>query len=251
MTIIPKIKMILFSILWFFRFISIKRLAKKYKKTPDFVPVYERYHKLSYLSKKILKIYNIDLTVKGIDNLPKSGAVLLTPNHKSYTDVLALMVALQKQDHQENSEQRIPTFVAKEELGKSFTIKHAIKLLDTFLLNPNDFRNSLKTLNSFGDYIRDKKTFGIIFPEAHRIKTKELGEFKTGAFKVALQKFIPIVPVAISGTLDSFNSSKTSRTKVTVNFLPMIKARDIIGQEAKALATRVQNLIQAEINKNE
>ncbi|MCU9936016.1 1-acyl-sn-glycerol-3-phosphate acyltransferase [Mycoplasmopsis cynos] len=60
-----------------------------------------------------MKLYNIDITINGIDNLPKNGSVLLTPNHKSYTDVLAIIVALEKKEHQENIEQKIPTFALK------------------------------------------------------------------------------------------------------------------------------------------
>nr|WP_322959010.1 lysophospholipid acyltransferase family protein [Mycoplasmopsis canis]WQQ12403.1 lysophospholipid acyltransferase family protein [Mycoplasmopsis canis] len=247
MTINIKLKQVFLSIPWLFRFLSLRKLAKKYKKTPELVPDFERYNKLLKLSKKLLKMYNIDLEVRGIDNLPKNGPVLIVPNHKSYTDVLALIVALEKSEHHDKIEQRIPTFIAKEDLDKSFTTKHALALLDTFLIDPNDFRNSLKAMNNFSEFIRQNKTFGIVFPEAHRIETEDLGEFKPGAFKIALQSYLPIVPVAIQGTLNSFKSSKKGRSKVIVSFLPIIKAKEVITQEPASIAERVKNKIDNEL----
>ncbi|WP_117275407.1 lysophospholipid acyltransferase family protein [Mycoplasmopsis edwardii] len=247
MSINVRLKMVLFAIPWLIRMLSVKRLARKYRKTPELVHSFQRYSFLLGLSKKLLRLYNIDLEVRGKDNLPKNGSVILAPNHKSYTDVLALIAALEKEEHQENIEQRIPTFVAKKELGDKFSTKHALKLLDSFLIDPNDFRKSLKVLGEFAEFVRKNQTFGIVFPEAHRIEKEELGDFKAGAFKAALQSYLPVVPVAISGTLNSFSSTKKGRTKVIVSFLPVLKAREIIAQEPSAVANRVKQLISNEL----
>ncbi|WAM05698.1 1-acyl-sn-glycerol-3-phosphate acyltransferase [Mycoplasmopsis cynos] len=96
MSNIIKLKMAFSGLLWLLRLNSVRRMAKKYIRTPELVPDFERYRKILRLSKKVLKLYNIDITINGIDNLPKNGSVLLTPNHKSYTDVLAIIVALEK-----------------------------------------------------------------------------------------------------------------------------------------------------------
>ncbi|WP_322949503.1 lysophospholipid acyltransferase family protein [Mycoplasmopsis cynos] len=248
MSNIIKLKMAFSGLLWLLRLNSVRRMAKKYIRTPELVPDFERYRKILRLSKKVLKLYNIDITINGIDNLPKNGSVLLTPNHKSYTDVLAIIVALEKKEHQENIEQKIPTFVAKKDLEKGF-LKNALKLLDSYSIDPNDFRNSFKVLNDFAEFVKKNKTYGVVFPEAHRIKTKELGEFTSGAFKIATQSYLPIVPVAIHGSLGSFKTNKKSRSKVTISFLPMLKANDIITQEPSAIAKRVKTLIENELSR--
>jgi 1-acyl-sn-glycerol-3-phosphate acyltransferase len=40
----------------------------------------------------------------------------------------------------------------------------------------------------------------VIFPEGTRSKKGEIGQFKKGAFKLALDLGLPILPVTISGT---------------------------------------------------
>ncbi|UWV94188.1 1-acyl-sn-glycerol-3-phosphate acyltransferase [Mycoplasmopsis cynos] len=127
MSNIIKLKMGFFwELLWLLRLNSVRRM-KKYIRTPELVPDFERYRKILRLSKKVLKLYNIDITINGIDNLPKNGSVLLTPNHKSYTDVLAIIVALEKKEHQENIEQKIPTFVVKGSRKRVF--KKCLKII--------------------------------------------------------------------------------------------------------------------------
>ena len=43
----------------------------------------------------------------------------------------------------------------------------------------------------------------MVFPEGTRSKTGELQEFRDGAFRVAIQTGLPILPLAIVGTRDA------------------------------------------------
>ncbi len=45
-----------------------------------------------------------------------------------------------------------------------------------------------------------KRTSVMIFPEGTRSKTEELLPFKDGAFKLAIEAGVPILPIAVSGT---------------------------------------------------
>ncbi|WAM10613.1 hypothetical protein ONA00_04590 [Mycoplasmopsis cynos] len=40
-----------------------------------------------------------------------------------------------------------------------------IKLLDSYSIDPNDFRNSFKVLNDFAEFVKKNKTYGVVFPE--------------------------------------------------------------------------------------
>ncbi|WP_245579604.1 lysophospholipid acyltransferase family protein [Mycoplasma leonicaptivi] len=222
-------------------------MAKKYSKKPELFPIEQRYNKLIKSVKKVLKLYNIEVKVEGLDNVPSTGNVFLLPNHKSYSDVLALIFALVS-DKTENSVFRIPTFVAKKELESKMFLKHALKLIDTFTLDPKNFRESLTTMKDFTQFVKENKTYGVVFPEATRIKEVSLGEFKPGAFKAIQQVYGNIVPVAICNSLDSMNLKNGGTKKViTVKFLPEIKANSFITQEPASIAKRVKDLIEKEI----
>jgi 1-acyl-sn-glycerol-3-phosphate acyltransferase len=49
----------------------------------------------------------------------------------------------------------------------------------------------------------DSKVSVMIFPEGTRSKTGELREFKGGAFRLAIEAQVPILPLAVYGTRDA------------------------------------------------
>ena len=46
----------------------------------------------------------------------------------------------------------------------------------------------------------------VIFPEGTRTKTGELGRFKQGAFKIAMDLNLPVVPISLSGFYNAMPS---------------------------------------------
>jgi 1-acyl-sn-glycerol-3-phosphate acyltransferase len=46
----------------------------------------------------------------------------------------------------------------------------------------------------------------VIFPEGTRTKTGEMGRFKQGAFKIAMDLNLPVVPISLSGFYDAMPS---------------------------------------------
>ncbi|RIV16978.1 lysophospholipid acyltransferase family protein [Mycoplasmopsis gallopavonis] len=243
------LKKILFALPWIHRARKLWSMSRKYKRTPEMVSLNERYSYLLKLSKKIIKMHNVNYVIKGLDNLPNNGGVLLTPNHKSNIDALLIIAALEKQTEALGDSHKFPTFVAKKELEKKRVLKHALKLLDTVSIDRANFRESLAKVLEFGEYLKKEKRYGVIFPEGTRVQGDDLGEFKAGAFKTAQKNYLNIIPVAIINSEQALNSKRRGRIKVIVSFLKPIKASTIIGQDAKALGEKVRKSIIDEIKK--
>ncbi|UUD36013.1 1-acyl-sn-glycerol-3-phosphate acyltransferase [Mycoplasmopsis citelli] len=243
------LKKIFTSLAWLHRTRKISSMYRKYKKDNESLSPQFRNDYILKLSKKLLKINNIDLEIKGFENVPKSGGTLIVPNHKSNMDPVALFAALEKQDFEQGSKNRIINFLAKKQLEKKFLVKRILKLTDSIIIDRENFRESLKQLNEFGEFVRVNKTLGVIFPEGTRVKQEALGEFKSGAFKIAASNYLTIVPVAIINSLEAENKKRKGRLKITVSFLKPLKPGNYITQEPKALAQRVKELIEMEIKK--
>ena len=64
----------------------------------------------------------------------------------------------------------------------------------------DDLRASVRALNDATAIVESGKSF-VIFPEGTRYKGEEggAGEFKAGAFRIAVKTGAPVVPVAITG----------------------------------------------------
>ena len=48
----------------------------------------------------------------------------------------------------------------------------------------------------------------VIFPEGTRTKTGEMGRFKQGAFKIAMDLNLPVVPLSLTGFYDAMPSGQ-------------------------------------------
>ena len=99
----------------------------------------------------------------------------------------------------------------------------------------------------------EKGTNVFIFPEGTRNYTDTLLPFQKGAFRLAVDNSVPIVPVIIDGTgrivSKGSNVTKTSQaTDIEVTFLDAIYPQE--GETVRSLMKRVKETMQVEVTKN-
>ena len=83
-----------------------------------------------------------------------------------------------------------------------------MKLLGCVFVQRDDLRASVRALNDATAIVESGKSF-VIFPEGTRYKGEEggAGEFKAGAFRIAVKTGAPVVPVAITGARALFENN--------------------------------------------
>ena len=92
-----------------------------------------------------------------------------------------------------------------------------------------------------------KKCTVMIFPEGTRSKTEELLPFKDGAFKLAIEAGIPVLPIAVAGTRDCMakGSFAFRRAHAKARVLAPISTAGMAGSDLAALRTQTQEAIDA------
>ena len=140
--------------------------------------------------------------------------------------------------------------LAKEELGKIPLLNRWMKLLGCVFVQRDDVRASVRALNDATAIVESGRSF-IIFPEGTRYKGEEggAGEFKAGAFRIAVKTGAPVVPVAISGARGLFEAHGNRATPGTVyvRVLPPIRTAGMSRAEQKQLPDAVRQTILAEL----
>ena len=191
-------------------------------------------------SRGILKVTGVTLTVEGLENIPKEGPCVFVGNHRSYYDIPLLLASLDKPHG----------ILAKEELEKIPLLNRWMKLLGCVFVQRDDLRVSVRALNDATAIVESGRSF-IIFPEGTRYKGEEggAGEFKAGAFRIAVKTGAPVVPVAISGARGLFEAHGNRATPGTVyvRVLPPIQTADMSRAEQKQLPEAVRQTILAEL----
>jgi 1-acyl-sn-glycerol-3-phosphate acyltransferase len=85
----------------------------------------------------------------------------------------------------------------------------------------------------------------MIFPEGTRSRTAELLPFKDGAFRLAIEAGVPILPLAVSGTRNALpkHDWRFGRSVAEVRVLEPIETAGLTLDDVPALKSRVRELI--------
>ena len=134
----------------------------------------------------ILKIF-WQMEVRGIENLPQTGGLIIASNHVSYLDPAVLAASLNRKIY----------FITKKEVFKNGFLSFILKNLNAISVDRENadilaFKRAINIL-------REEKVLGI-FPEGARSSDGELQELKLGTIKIAMKAGVPILPVGIIGT---------------------------------------------------
>ncbi|MBN2223590.1 MAG: 1-acyl-sn-glycerol-3-phosphate acyltransferase [Deltaproteobacteria bacterium] len=129
------------------------------------------------------------VSVFGRENIDPACSYVIVSNHQSHYDVFVLYGWLGIDFK----------WVMKKELRNIPALGVACEKLEHIYIDRSDKQTALKSLNDAKRIIRDG-TSVIFFPEGTRTRTGQMGEFKKGAFIMALDLGIPILPVTITGT---------------------------------------------------
>ena len=243
----PKTKIKLLLPILGIRQMKAKKLAKKIKKWANEPDRYPEDFKNTYIikkAKKFAKLLNVELEVQGFDKLPKHP-VVLAPNHASSFDPALIMMALENPLAGEAYDDHKAVFIAKDDLKKNKKFAAYANILNTFYIDRKNPRQAIEVLNEMVDHAKKEKKHLVIFPEGTRSQDGNINEFKGGAFKIAKQAFLPVIPVTINNALSITDLNRKGKLKVQVIFHDEIKPMSFMTSENKYIAQRVQKVVES------
>jgi 1-acyl-sn-glycerol-3-phosphate acyltransferase len=136
----------------------------------------------------VAKFMGVRFSLTGAEKVVPGASYIITPNHQSFADILALFVCL-------------PTpfrWVIKRELLKIPLFGWALGATGAICLDRSDRDRSVKSLQGSTDKLRGGWSV-LIYPEGTRTPDGLLHPFKKGAFMMAVQTGISILPVTCNG----------------------------------------------------
>lgn len=125
----------------------------------------------------------------GQERIDPRGTYIFMSNHQSLADVPVIFSALPHNLR----------FVAKKELLYVPFFGLYLYLAGYPLIDRRNRQEAIRSLAKAGELIRSGIPV-VSFPEGTRTRDGEVGSFKKGAFMLALEARVPVVPVAISGS---------------------------------------------------
>ncbi len=127
-------------------------------------------------------------------------------------------------------------------------IGQAFYFLGNILVKRHQKEKAAEALHDAALKIQNENKSVLIFPEGTRNWGKPL-PFKLGAFKLAIEAQVPIVPVCFALRPQSMTLNKWFGGVVKVKVLPPIDTQGMTQEDAIALAVRCRKLVEAEVMK--
>lgn len=141
-------------------------------------------------AKAVLRQAGITVRVEGGEHLAQSAGRIIASNHESWFDVFALAAYLPVEYR----------FVAKKELRRIPIFGASWIACGHVSIDRANHEAAVESLNAAGDAINERRFAMVMFPEGTRSPDGSLAPFKRGAFVLAIQAGVPVVPVAVLGS---------------------------------------------------
>ncbi len=195
---------------------------------------YEATHALARVIFKIL----FNLTIIGVENVPKTGGFIVTPNHKSALDIPIVGRALPRKMYT----------LAKEELFSNKLVAAYLKAMGGIPLKRN-FAD-VGSLRAAINVLKEGKPL-LMFPEGTRVNDSKLGVPKKGFIFISTKAKAPILPTGMAGTENAMpKGSKTVKaTHIVIVFGKPIKTWEIFDPKDKDYYEKSAEYVMKEIEK--
>ena len=165
-----------------------------------------RWSALRWISRGTLAAMGVPVAIIGIERI-RSGRAMLAFNHSSYMDALVMAAVLPGE----------PAVVAKKELSEQLIAGTLLRRLGIPFVERYDVSSSLADAEALIALAREGRVL-VFFPEGTFTRRAGLSGFYLGAFKVAAEANLPVLPGTIHGTRSLLRSDQwfPRRTAVTV-----------------------------------
>ncbi len=179
----------------------------------------------------------VRVRVTGIEHIETEKSYIIVSNHRSFTDILIGHIVMPLQFR----------WLAKKSLFRIPIIGWGMKRAGYISIEREKSVSALKSLERVRERLLSGKSVWI-FPEGTRTPKEILGRFKRGAFVLARDTGLPVLPVVITGSDRLFPRPwKIHRGEVAVDILRSVCYDEVAAGESGEALTRFINAVKKTI----
>ena len=175
--------------------------------------------------------------VEGIENLDPKATYVMVLNHNSMVDILSIY--------------NLPLvfkWVSKKEVYRIPIVGRLLLAHGDIVINRASTKEAMQLVHTRGKEWLAKGASVAIFPEGTRSKDGEIHNFKAGAFILAKDAEVPILPIVLEGTdrvvRKGFFMNWSNR--ITIKILPPVSKQDVVERPIKEVMAEVHdNMVNA------
>lgn len=178
--------------------------------------------------------------IRGMKHVRRRQGYVLVANHASLSDIVCLFAL----GHQFK-------WLAKKSLFKIPFLGWSMSAMGYIPLERGRHGSIRTSYRQALDWLK-RNVSVLIFPEGTRSRSGEMGHFKSGAFRLAIEAGRPILPLVLAGTQDVISKGKAAFGKpgtAYLGILPPVETRGLTIQDEESLRKEVEALMRKELAK--
>jgi len=173
----------------------------------------------------------IELDVEGEENAWANRPCVFVFNHQSQADVVILPALLR----------RDLAGIGKKEIGNVPILGKLMQIGGTVLIDRENARSALEAMKPLVDVLQKEGRSVCVAPEGTRSTSTTLGRFKKGAFHLAMQAGVPVVPIVIHNAIDVAPRGQYVFRPATVK-ITVLPAVDTSNWQAETMGEHVDDV---------
>ncbi|KAJ3413517.1 hypothetical protein HDV05_007900 [Chytridiales sp. JEL 0842] len=203
---------------------------------------YNKGEETNYYVSKFIRVVapwllNIKVKVEGEEHLDVQRPAVFICNHQSELDLVSIALAFPK----------ATVIMAKKDLERVPLMGQSLKLAKDVLIDRGNRQSAIETMAKVAKEIQEKKIGLFLFPEGTRSyqTTNELLPFKKGAFYLAIQGQIPLVPIVVSSYHDVYCLRRQlfEGGEIRVKVLPPVTTNGLTTADVDKLLNKTQDMM--------
>lgn len=197
----------------------------------------------SQWARAVLRAAKSPVVTHGLEKLRPGVPAVVVSNHVSWFDVFALAAVLPWPF----------AFVAKKELGYIPAFGTALRVAGHLLIDRSNRQRAIQSLRDAGELMRRNGTVVVIYPEGTRSRSGRLQPFKKGAFVLAVEAGVPVVPTVVVGSYDIMrpDAFRIHPAPIHLHFGDPVPVEDFTPETAEALMAEVRRRMVAVLEEAE
>jgi 1-acyl-sn-glycerol-3-phosphate acyltransferase len=170
--------------------------------------------------------------VIGLENIDPRKAYVMVLNHNSMVDIISIY-----------NLPLIFKWVSKKEVYRIPIVGQLLFAHGDIVINRASAKEAMQLVHTRGLEWLKRGASVSIFPEGTRSKDGEIHNFKAGAFVLAKDAGVPILPIVLDGTNTMVRNGwlMNWRNKITIRILPPVSAEDVVNRDIKDIMTEVRD----------
>ncbi|KAM9306980.1 1-acyl-sn-glycerol-3-phosphate acyltransferase beta [Pholidichthys leucotaenia] len=192
---------------------------------------------IRFMVRHVKYLLGLRFEVSGWEHLQTEGPYVMISNHQSSLDVLGLMEILPDRC----------TMIAKKELVYAGTVGLICWLSGIVFINRKKTSDAKSVMADAAKTMLDEQIRLWVFPEGTRNQRGDLLPFKKGAFHLAVQAQVPIIPVVFSSYNNFYlrNEKQFKSGLIRLKILPKIETKGMTSDDVSSLSDKCYDVMRS------